>query len=65
MANFRSVNLAVFRANLKTDDVYWKIMEKFRFFGIMIILVGYNLHPLNSHAVHILTFMEHPTVGGA
>ena len=22
--------------------------------------MGYNLHPLSSHAVHILTFMEHP-----
>ena len=56
--NFCSVNLAVFSANLKKDGVTWKVIEKLRFFGIIIILVGYNLHPLNSQAY--LNFMEQP-----
>ena len=40
----QNANLAVFCANLKMDGVTWKVIEKFRFFGIMIIIVGYNLH---------------------
>ena len=25
------------------------------------MIVGYNLHPLDSHTMHILNFMEHPS----
>ena len=53
--------MAVFSANLKTNGVYWKVIGKIRFFGILIIILGYNLHPLNSHTVHIFTLMEHPS----
>ena len=59
---FCSVNLAIVSANLKTDGVTWKVIENLRCFSILITEVVYNLHPLNSHALHILHVMEHPTV---
>ena len=46
------------------NGVTWKVMKKaLIIFGILITIVGYNLHPLNSHTLHTLHFMEHPNVG--
>ena len=56
--------MAVYSENLKMDGVTWKVIKKFGFLGILITIVGYNLNLLNSHALHILNFIEHPTLDG-
>ena len=40
------------------------LLKDANFCDISIAIVGYNLQPLDSHALHILYFLEHPTGGG-